>query len=366
MKLIYATPVRIPTKNAHGFQIMNMCAAFAAAGVETELVVPKRRNLLSEDPFTFYNVPRNFTIKTLPAIDLFGGFVPEKICNILNVYSFLVSVKLYLLHKKFDVLYTRDPALGMFFKNYVIEIHMPEHVNIWGYKPKKIVVLTSHIKKVLVQIGVAASRVLVAPDAVNLALFQVGNKDEARRALNLPSDKRIVLYWGNFKKWKGVDVLVDAAADLKDCVVVLVGGTKDTDVRRLRERCSAETNIIIEGFKPQTEEPLWLAAADVLVIPNTAKDDNSLLYTSPMKLFEYLSAARPIVAADLPSLRDVLDETTAVFFEADNPHGLAKAIKDILENIEKAKAISLAARRKAEEHTWERRAQSALSFIEND
>jgi glycosyltransferase involved in cell wall biosynthesis len=53
---------------------------------------------------------------------------------------------------------------------------------------------------------------------------------------------------------------------------------------------------------------MWQKAADALVLPNTAKEDISKYYTSPMKLFEYMASRRPIVATNIPSITEIINE----------------------------------------------------------
>lgn len=362
MKLVYLSELRLPTRNAHGFQIMNMCSAFADQGIDVELLVPWRKNLLKEDPFGFYCIARSFKIIKVFAIDLYPlRFVPERISGFLHLLSFLVSARVYLFFRNYDVLYTRESFASIFFRNFVLEIHMPEHLWRGFFRPKKFVVLNRHIERELRKRGISED-VLVAPDAVNLSVFASISKEEAKGRLKLP-EMPTALYWGNFKEWKGVDTLASAAALMPEVFIVMIGATKESDLERIRTKTAGLKNVLVEGFKKQSEMPLYLAAADVLVLPNTAKDENSLLYTSPLKLFEYMAAGKPIVASDLPSLREVLNENNAVFFFPDNAASLANSVKRILEDRELAQKIANKARQDVEQHTWEKRAQKIIRFF---
>jgi glycosyltransferase involved in cell wall biosynthesis len=366
MKLVYLSELRLPTKNAHGFQIMNMCAAFSHQGVEVELLVPWRKNLLKEEPFAFYSLPPTFKIRKIFAIDLYPlRFIPEKLSHLIHLTSFMLAARLFLFFHRYDVLYTREPWAGYLFRKLVVEIHMPEHLKQRGFAPDKVIVLNEHIKKELVKSGFAQENILVAPDAVDLKLFPTRDRREARVRTGLPQDKPIVLYGGNFKKWKGVNTLAEAAPLLSETLVVMIGGTKENDVLSLKEKTRGLSNVIVEGFKPQEEFSWYLAAADVLVLPNTAQDENSLFYTSPLKLFEYMASERPIAASDLPSVREVLNEGNAVFFEPDNSSSLAEAVRVILQDGEKARKIALRARHEVEGYTWDTRAKKILDFVVN-
>ncbi len=364
MKLVYLSSLRLPTRNAHGFQVMNMCSAFSRSGAEVELLVPWRFNLLKEEPFKFYGLKPTFEVKKLPSLDLYPlRFIPERISNFVQLFSFLVSARIYLWFKTFDVLYTREGSAALFFPSLVYEIHMPEQMRAPGFVPKRIIVITNYIKEELIKRGLKSENILVAPDATDPTLFGKIGKEEARRELGFPIDKHTVLYWGNFKPWKGVDTLAGAAHKLGDEFVVIVGATKESDLNRIKEKTAKLSNVSIKGFQPPEELPKYLASADVLVLPNSAKDENSLLYTSPLKLFEYMAAERPIVASDLPSLREILNNRNAVFFKPDSSESLATTIKMLLSHDELQKQLARQARKDVEEYTWDKRAKKILDFL---
>src|SRR3989344_6032927 len=346
-KLIYIANARIPTEKAHGIQIMKMCESFGellargsvGRGGEIELLVPRRLNPIKQDPFDYYGVRRNFKITRLPTLDLitfgFGslGFFIETIL-------FLISSTICLLFGKYDILYTREWLAGLFFRNIVLEIHsLPAKPNFFHKKAwrraRALLVLTSFIKNELVKFGVPENKVLVLPDAVDLAKFDIKiSKEEARRKLGLPQDKKIILYTGSFYlyDWKGVDILLKIAEEFgTDLLFLLVGGS-EKEIGEIKNKFKKE-NILLLGHKPYAEIPYYLKSADVLVLPNKSGHAMSEKHTSPLKLFEY-------VASDLPSFREILTEKEAVFFRPNDSADLARAIKNILENPQLTSEIS--------------------------
>ncbi|MDP2709107.1 MAG: glycosyltransferase family 4 protein [bacterium] len=369
MKLIYLANIGLPTAWAHGIQIMKMCEALAEQGVEVELVAPRRRRSPREDPFAFFSVKKNFKIKFIPCLDLVPGH-KSSIFFWLRLMSFLLSAKIYLSFKKFDALYTRDFAAGLFFTNYYLEIHsMPDlaknwHKKVWR-RAKALFVLTSIIKQELEQAGVPGDKISVAPDGVDLALFDVAvSQDEARQKLNLPEAKKIILYSGSFymRDWKGVDVLLEAVkAFPADCLLILVGG-QEKEIKEIKQKYAFK-NIIIFGRQPHDKIPYFLKAADVLVLPNKKGESISAKYTSPMKLFEYMASGRPILASDLPSLREVLSERNSYLIESDNPEKLAGKLKEILADPGLAREKAERARQDARQYAWSQRAAKIIKFI---
>jgi glycosyltransferase involved in cell wall biosynthesis len=125
-------------------------------------------------------------------------------------------------------------------------------------------------------------------------------------------------------------------------------------------------NFRLQGFVPPTQVPTYLAAADVLVLPNTAKAAISRLYTSPLKLFEYMAAQRPIVASDLPSLRDILTpQHNAVLVTPDDPTALAAGIAQVLADPHLAERLTRQAAEDVKQYSWEQRATRIWQFIQS-
>jgi len=234
-------------------------------------------------------------------------------------------------------------------------------------KAKGIIVITQSLKDYYIKKGADPDRVLVSPDGVDFNYFNLTlTKEEARKKLNLPINKKIVVYTGHLYKWKGVDVLADAARLLpKDTIIYFVGGLeklRQEFIRKYEDLIKAGKIVSIK-HQPQEFIPVWLKAADLLVLPNTAKDNISKYYTSPLKLFEYMVSRRPILAADLPSLRDILNDNNSVFFKPDEAKDLAmKVVKIINQEIETKEKIKNAFEQ-VKKYSWDNRARSILNFI---
>ncbi len=105
----------------------------------------------------------------------------------------------------------------------------------------------------------------------------------------------------------------------------------------------------------------FLSAADVLVIPNSAKDVMTREESSPLKLFEYMAVGKKIVASRVKSLTHILDEKSAWFFTPDDPDDLRRKILEALKSSEKKGDV---AQKKVQNYSWESRAKKILSFIE--
>ena len=404
MKLIYFANVRLPTEKAHGLQIMKNCEAFASQSFEVQLIIPMRRNPDFEkiDSFVYYDVKRNFEIKKLKTVDPWW-FIYGPQGSYIKLQSLLFMFKSYFYLRKFAldelksaIIYTREeyllPLLQRFSFSVVWEAHnLPSnksyYVKYWR-KCKKIVAISKGLKDDLVGLGIDREKIVMAPDGVDLGKFSAiggsasggqiaNNKLQIREELGLPVDKKIVMYTGNFFTWKGVYTLADASKYLPDdCWIVFIGGSPHElnefkkyllqhEIQPLPDRTVSvqrEKIKLVEHVNHQMI-PSYLATADVLILPNSAKSEISSKYTSPLKMFEYMAAGKPIVASYLHSLREILDDTTALFFTPDDPADLARKVKQILDDEALGRSLSRNALEKGKNYTWQKRAEEILNMI---
>ena len=379
MKLIYLANVRIPTEKAYGIQIMKMCEAFAEQGIEVKLVVPTRvsQEFTGVDPYSYHRVRRSFEIEKLKTLDPYWLMkLPFGLYIKFQSLFFVFNIFFHYLFKnnfKESVLYTRDeyllPVLTYFSQNVIWEGHnlsrnKKRYLRAWQ-KCKKIITITEGLKADLVELGIEREKIIVASDGVDLKEFSAvkENKEQLRKKINLPAEKNIIMYCGHLYEWKGAQILAQAADLLSSNeLVVFVGGT-DYDIKKFKIQNQTRNNVLVLGRRPYAAIPSFLKAADILVLPNLADSAISSRYTSPLKLFEYLAAGKPVVASDLPSLREILNSENSVLVSPGSPDDLAKGIKKLIANPGLSKMIAEKALATATDYTWEKRANKILDFI---
>lgn len=230
-----------------------------------------------------------------------------------------------------------------------------------------VVAISGGVRDDLAALGAARddALVLVAHDAFDPGRFEaLPMRDDACRALALDPERPVVVYTGGLMEWKGVEVLIDAAHDarLAGAQVVIAGGM-EADVERLRRYAAGLAHVRLDGFQPAARVPLYLAAADVGVVPNRSRPAISARYTSPLKVFEAKAAGLPLVASDLPSLREVLSEDEAVFVAPDDASALAAGIARLLADGPDRARRSARMRALAPAHTWDARAVRLLDWM---
>lgn len=373
-KLFYIANIRLPTEKAHGLQIMKTCEALARQGIAVELIVPRRKNRFKDDPFVFYETEKVFTLTATWCLDFISLGIFGSIGFWLEIWTFYLAAKRRLRREGGGRYYTRDLAIAYWLSrksyNVYYELHtLPDrpgwrHRMAWE-RAAGLVTISDGLKNELLRQGVPANKLLVARDAVDVGQFDKSvSHNSAREILKLPFDKKIVLYVGHLYEWKGAGLLVEAVRYITDPNVefYLVGGTLD-DIEKFRRRYHAPGLHII-GWQYHRVIPQWLTAADVLVLPTSAKQKIGAVYNSPMKLFEYMLSKRPIIAADIPSLREVLDGTSATFFPPDDATALAGTIQRVLaeKNIAEQKA-NHAYEVVVKHYSWQGRAARIKNFI---
>ena len=368
MKILYINYVRLPTEKAHGIQIMEMCQAFAKFGIELELIIPRRFNKIKENPFSYYDISPNFKVIYLPCIDLIPlDFILGKLSYLVTAASFLKAAKVYSWFKKYDLVYSRTLLTSLFFKKIILEIHSlpkkikPVHRYLWK-RAYRLVVLTNIMKKELVVAGIPENKILLAADGVDLEKFAIDvSKQEAREKLNLPIDKKIVMYTGSFflHSWKGVNNILQASSKLPNYLFVLVGGTKK-EINKLNKE--TPNNVLLIEKRPHSQIPLYLKAADILLLPNTKEKDISEKYTSPLKLFEYMASERPIIASNLISIKEVLNANNSLLVEP-TAISLGEGIKKLAQHQELARQLATQARLDVSQYSWGKRATHIINFL---
>ena len=161
-----------------------------------------------------------------------------------------------------------------------------------------------------------------------------------------PQREKIVLYAGNFQPYQGLDLLLEAAAEIedKDILFVLVGGTtKEIEkMQKKAESLRVLKRICFEGEVSPFVLPLYLSAADVLVSPRLQGT------ATPLKIYSYLRSGKPVVATDLPAHTQILDEKISILVPLD-PRNMARGLTFALHHPEA-----------------KQRAQAAKQWMENN
>ncbi len=174
-----------------------------------------------------------------------------------------------------------------------------------------------------------------------------GDGATIRTEFGLAGSTPLVLYTGTFEAYQGLDLLFAAAARVvsqrPDARFLLAGGRPE-QVAKAREQArqaGADGVTIFAGERPAEEIPLFLDAADVLVSPRSTGTN------TPLKIYQYLRAGRPIVATRLLTHTQVLDDTVSILTEA-TPAGMAAGILRAIDDPDASRELGRRAHELAE------------------
>jgi glycosyltransferase involved in cell wall biosynthesis len=180
---------------------------------------------------------------------------------------------------------------------------------------------------------------------------------------------QVVMYAGQLWPWKGVEVLVQAMAELPAPVHLEVlggdvAGARTAEMAALAGEAGVAGRVRFRGFVPHGEIHSLYRRADCLVLPNR-RTVRGGFFSSPIKLFEYMASGVPTVASDLPSTREMLRQReNAILVEPDSPAALAAGLLDVLENRTLARKLANQAKADVQEFSWERRTDRLVQFFE--
>jgi len=192
----------------------------------------------------------------------------------------------------------------------------------------------------------------------------VGLEDFPRRTAIARS--REVCYVGSVAPWKNVEVLVAAMGHLPEASLTVVGGgSGPDDLERLKwvasESGAADRVRLLGPLGPEeAKEHLYRARVAAIPLAGTGHFQHS---TSPIKLFEYMASGTPVVASDLPALREILtDGENALLVTPDDPAALADGLRRVLDDEALARRLAERAYEDVQRYTWDARASAIAAF----
>jgi len=361
MKVLYIANIRIPTKKAHGFQIGKTCEVLAHSGADVELWYPYRKNEIKDSVFEYYGLEENFKLREISSFDVIRM---SKYIGSLAFYIQTILFSLFLMFKRVDnddIVFTRDIFIVFLFglrgKKVVYNAHNWSSLkNIFSKAVSKktpVVCNSNGTQEALQRAGF--NKTVVMHNGVDVDDFiDLGTKESLRKRLSLAPEKKIVMYVGHLYQWKGIDVVLESSnilKDRKDILFVIVGGSTK-DVLRYEEKTKHFENIIFTGHVLKKDVPAYMVSADVLLLPNTDDTEESVKYTSPIKMFEYMASGNPIIASNLSSIKEVLHDENAILVDPGNAIELADAIRDVVDGGGKIQARAKQALSDAGKFTW--------------
>jgi glycosyltransferase involved in cell wall biosynthesis len=352
---------------------MKMCQAFANNGHTVTLIVPNRTDSMEsdvEDIYEYYDVDKIFQVRYISWLKIRGsGYV----------YSYFAArvAKQY----EPDLVYGRN-LIGCFFAVHnrlqvVFESHSPilDENSISAYffrslirncKFKRLVVITDvlkeHYKKHFPHF---ADSILIAPDAAD----EISDNIEP---VVLPNKgKRMqVGYVGHLYPGRGVDIIIGLSMCCPWADFHLVGGNEN-DISFWKEKSLDQINIFFHGFVSPKDAVCFRLAFDVCLAPYqkivtvSGHQGNTVAWMSPLKVFEYMAAKKPIILSNLPVFNGIFtdgEDVLLAYPESVNSWEMnLKKIRD--DNVLSKKIAGNAYALFKQKYTWFVRAQNVIKNI---
>jgi len=373
----YVMNARMPTEKAHGLQIAKSCEALRRNGESVVLWIPRRVGSAASTIGAYYGLRETFPARIFGTPTFAGNWVPSRLRFLLQSFSFCLALLVVRLDNE-GIHFTRSAEIAWLLKKRGVRTVIYE-AHLWPESKRALFAFFLRDVDLIVANSVGTSwafqeagftKIIVAHNGVDLGnFFTDEGRENARHLLGLPGGKRIVCYSGSFYRWKGVPLLLEAwkkQCALRDDLLLLLvgGGVADLSREGADGVASSIGNLLLVPHQGAAKIPSYLRAADLLVLPTAPVSREAIAFTSPIKLFEYMASGRPIVAADLPSIREIVSEQEVAFARAGDADDLSRVLVELLGDPRRGEQLAMNAREKAKGYDWGSRMRKIAEEIE--
>ena len=383
MRLVSLCHHTLPSHHTNTQQLIWTTSELARLGHHVEVVY---RRSLGNGAALRERIMNYYGLDTLPDSIEFVPVGSEGTRGILHEARADVFNIMYARRNKRELVHTRDPfaltlalatGLRCVFETYRVDINEDARFGPWraiNYNRKNLLGIVTHsdlCRRSFIKAGMPEARVMTNYNGYAPAHFTpLLTREAARARLGLGTNDFIATYTGHVDTTKGIHFLVRVAQQIPNVIFLLVGAAPGSEeertVLRFVEEAGAKNVRLLPHVTP-SEVSTYLFASDCLIIPPTAAPFHHHRRTVlPMKTFSYLAAGRPIVAPDLPDLREVLRHNeNALLVPPDNVDAAAAAIRLAVFNRAIGEQLGSVARRDAAQYTWRARAERLSTFLQD-
>jgi glycosyltransferase involved in cell wall biosynthesis len=367
LNILYIAPSFIPSRTANSVHVMKMCQAIAYQGHKVSLITRGIKNNKVND-YDYYGVKPNFKLYKL------------KINNYRFISSFIFSIYIYykIIIIKPELIYSRHRfslIVTRFFNHIpmIFEDHSPPSgiyksliKNSINSNIYKIVLISNALENLYKKILPSIKRVKVViahdgADPINKKIVQSKN-------INLKINKSKINcgYIGHLYEGRGIGIILEIAKYLTETSFHIVGGN-ESDVNFWRSK-NMRTNVIFHGYVNNNKIPSILNQFDILLAPYQKQvllenKLNTAQWMSPLKIFEYMAAGKPIICSDLLVIKEILTHrVNALLVNSDNPKEWVQSIIEVCSDSSLSNQLGQRARIDLlKDFTWKIRAKKILN-----
>lgn len=229
----------------------------------------------------------------------------------------------------------------------------------------KVIVVSNPLKRIMIQLGVPADRLIVMSNGINPDEMCTSDDSEPlRRQLGM-SGKVVIGFVGWFKKWHGLEFLLHAfqesgLSERKAAVLLIGDGPAMNDLRTFVTTNGMEHSVVFSGALPHDEVPRYLNAVDIAVQPAANE------YCCPMKILEYMGMGKPLVAPRQENITELVrDGMDAELFAPGDQADLTRALIAMVTQAERRVSMGESARQAIFErgYLWTSNAQRVVDLV---
>ncbi len=233
----------------------------------------------------------------------------------------------------------------------------------------RVVSVTDKLKEELVRLySIPSEKVLVINNGANTDIFKPMDQKKARDRLGLDDSKKYVCFVGHLAAWQGVEFLIYSAPYIlekcSDVRFLIVGdGVMKDKLVEIASEIGFSDKFTFTGRVPYEDVPVYINAADVCVAP-FIKDRNSNIGLSALKTYEYLACGKPIVASNIPGVKDLIELSGGgISVPAEDPGKLANAVVKLISDPESRSTMGEQGHKYvSENHSWNGVAKKILDI----
>jgi teichuronic acid biosynthesis glycosyltransferase TuaC len=222
-------------------------------------------------------------------------------------------------------------------------------------RAKALTVVSSDLKKVLVEQRVPSEKIHTLPNGVDVAQFKRQDKQRCRKLLGLKKSQNIILYVGRLSDEKNIARLIEAFSKLKNAKKIqdlyIVGdGVLRGTLEKLTTKLGLEKRVNFVGKVEHALVATWMGAADLFCLP-------SIREGCPNVVLEALGSGRPVIASNVGGIPDMVSDRTGILFQPLDISDIAQSLEQALERDWDSEEVA----NSVKELTWENAALNYLS-----
>jgi glycosyltransferase involved in cell wall biosynthesis len=224
----------------------------------------------------------------------------------------------------------------------------------------RIITVSAELKKYIAGKRIDIAKISVVPNGVNTVNF---SPDVASNGIVEQYDlsrKTVLGFVGSFHYWHGMEnilKLIDATLRQRhDIVYLLVGdGPLKADVEAVVTENNYQNRVVLTGYVPHAQVPEFVAAMDIVLAPYPAMD---FFYFSPLKLFEYMSAGKAVVASSIGQISELIkDGENGLLYDPDDFQSFCRKTEQLIDDVELRRRVGKNGRETIlTDYTWEKNA----------